>query len=347
MNDLQQIAHFFSQLKCTEGPFYGKDLPLKFAPMGKEDIFIQADYPCDFLEKHLANALKTKFPSYKFHWKMQIIPHLTQLPGLGIKNIKNAIAIVSGKGGVGKSTVATNLACSIAKMGAKTGLLDADIYGPSLPTMMNIDKDVQINESNRYIPIENYGVECMSMGFLQKDGPLIWRGPMLAKALMQMIDGTNFSELDYLFIDMPPGTGDIPLSLVQKIPLSGAIIVTTPQTIATLDAEKALQMFIRTNVPILGIIANMAWHECGHCHEKSYLFGEHGAKALASKYQVPLLSEIPLDDSIRFQGDNGKPVVLCDAPVNHYWQTAATNMLLCLAKRPPNIDSKIPPIRST
>lgn len=343
MNNLQQIAHWFSNYST---PFNPKDLPLKFGAMSHDEILLQADFPIAYLKNIYQPKLDASFPDLKFTWSQQILPHLTQLPGLGIKNIKNIIAVVSGKGGVGKSTVASNLAAATALLGCKTGLLDADIYGPSLPTMMGISGKMELTEDQKYQPLINHQVECMSMGFLQNETPFIWRGPMLAKALLQLIDNTKFSELDYLFIDMPPGTGDIPLSLVQKIPLSGAIIVTTPQTIATMDAEKSLQMFLKTQVPILGIVSNMAWHECHHCHEKSHLFGDNGAKDLAARYHLPLLGEIPLTSIIREDGDSGTPNVLSHPKESPYWLDLTVQTLLALSKRPPNVAPKIPPIRS-
>ena len=320
-----------------------KHLPLEFYQDLQQELVIKAGFPTQAFQeisnKHL--------PHTPIHWQSQISPHLTQLPGYGIKNIHNAIAIVSGKGGVGKSTVSSNLACASALIGAQVGLLDADIYGPSIPTMMGITSKPLPVDDNQYQPIKNHSVECMSMGLLQEDGPLIWRGPMLAKALMQMINQTAWSALDYLFIDLPPGTGDIPLSLTQKIPLSGAIIVTSPQTIATLDAEKALQMLLRLNIPVLGIISNMAWHECENCHHQSTLFGDTGAKQLAEKYDVTLLGEVPLHHHIREQADIGHPIATqLNSPLSKIWQQIALNTLIALASRPINTSSKFPPIRT-
>lgn len=314
------------------------------------------DLPCQFYESQNKLLIKAGFPTQAFEaltnsteieWQFQSQSHLTQVPGFGLKNIRNAIAVVSGKGGVGKSTVSSNIACATAKLGAKVGLLDADIYGPSVPTMMGLQQKPEYSQAQQaYLPLKNHDVECMSMGLLQEEGPLIWRGPMLAKALMQMLNQTAWSLLDYLFIDLPPGTGDISLSLTQKIPLSGAIIVTTPQTIATLDAEKALQMFLRLNIPILGIINNMAWYECEHCQNQSPVFGDKGALELAEKYQVPVLGSVPLNTSTRIQADAGQPIAsLSHHPQAELWKKIALATSIELAKRPLNQSAKIPPVR--
>jgi ATP-binding protein involved in chromosome partitioning len=317
-----------------------KNLPLSFFANQENQLVIQADIPLLKIEE----LLKGAFPSIL--WQNKIQSHKTQIPGMGLKNIKNAIAIVSGKGGVGKSTISTNLACATALLGAQVGLLDADIYGPSIPTMMGIHDKPIVSEENLYNPLKNHLVECMSMGFLANDGPLIWRGPMLAKALFQMINQTAWSQLDYLFIDMPPGTGDIPLSLTQKIPLSGAVIVTTPQTIATLDAEKALEMFIKLNIPILGILENMAWYECEKCQHHTHIFGEKGAEDLAKKYNIPFLGSIPLQSSIREHGDGGVPIATLEQqPLSILWQQIALQFAIQLSHQPLNYASKMPPIR--
>lgn len=316
-----------------------KDLPIRIQSNSSTSLHIQAGFP---LEK-ISQSFKSH--TQNIQWETQILSHQTQLPGFSIKNIKNAIAIVSGKGGVGKSTIASNLACASAILGAKVGLLDADIYGPSIPTMMGIHNRPSVNETQRYVPPQKFNVECMSMGFLSESGPLIWRGPMLAKALIQMLDQSAWSNLDYLFIDLPPGTGDIPLSLTQKIPLSGAVIVTTPQTISTLDAEKALEMFLKLNIPILGIVANMALHECEKCHHQSHIFGEHGAEQLAKKYNVPILGQVPLQTAIRAQGDTGVPIATLDEPNGWFWQQLALKLTSGLSLKPLNRPNKIPPIR--
>jgi ATP-binding protein involved in chromosome partitioning len=271
--------------------------------------------------------------------------HQTQLPGQSLRGVKNTIAIASGKGGVGKSTVTVNLAAALAKTGARVGILDADIYGPSIPHMLGDNAPVQ-HEDGRYIPVDAHGIQAMSIGYLTEAGmPLIWRGPMLAKSMIQLLDKTKWDALDYLLIDLPPGTGDIQLSLVQKIPLTAAIIVTTPQTIATLDAEKALLMFKKTNIHVLGLIENMAHHTCTSCGHHSALFGEGGAKKLANTHGCDVLGSLPLDARIREDGDNGIP----SADSQHTDLTNAFHDLACntsraLNERPLNYADKLPPL---
>lgn len=260
--------------------------------------------------------------------------HVTQLPHHVLKQVKNTIAISSGKGGVGKSTVAANLAVALAQTGAQVGLLDADIYGPSIPLMMGAKTQVKIEE-DKYKPLELHGVQTMSIGFITHSQALIWRGPMLAKALIQMLDSTAWKNLDYLIIDLPPGTGDIQLSLVQKIPLTAAIVVTTPQAIATLDADKAIQLFQKTNVHVLGIIENMATHTCTQCGHVDALFGQGGALALCQTHSLPLLGTLPLMLEIRENGDKGTPsALLSHTPIGKLWKKIALETASELAQRP-------------
>ncbi|MDP6619047.1 MAG: Mrp/NBP35 family ATP-binding protein, partial [Nitrospinota bacterium] len=221
-------------------------------------------------------------------------------------------AVASGKGGVGKSTVAVNLAVSIAKCGAAVGLMDSDIFGPSVPLMMNIAGQPRVAEGNRILPMQNYGVKVISMGLLlgdRDDTPVIWRGPMVMQAVTQFVQNVEWGALDYLIVDMPPGTGDAHLTLTQRVPLTGAVIVTTPQDIALLDAKKGLQMFNKVETPILGIIENMSYFLCPHCGERSEIFGYGGGQRMAGRYEVPFLGEIPLDVRIREHGDEGRPIV--------------------------------------
>ena len=232
----------------------------------------------------------------------------------GIPGVRNTIAVGSGKGGVGKSTVAVNLALALAQEGARVGLLDADVYGPNVPLMMGSNGKPQPTETGKITPIEAYGIELISMGFfVDPDSPVIWRGPMLTKLLTQFMYDVQWGELDYLVMDMPPGTGDIQLTTAQSVPLTGAVIVSTPQDVALMDAGKALMMFKKLNVPVLGMVENMSTFVCPHCGDPTDLFGHGGAQAAAARYNIPFLGEIPLHLRIREGGDSGRPIVV-DAP---------------------------------
>ena len=254
-----------------------------------------------------------------------------------LPNVKNIIAVASGKGGVGKSTTAANLALALAAEGASVGMLDADIYGPSQPMMLGITGRPTSTDGKTMEPMEGHGLQASSIGFLvDTDTPMIWRGPMATSALTQLFADTRWGDLDYLLVDLPPGTGDIQLTLAQKIPVAGAVIVTTPQEIATLDARKALKMFEQVNVPVLGIVENMAVHVCSNCGHAEHLFGQGGGEAMAAQYGVPLLGSLPLDLRIREQGDAGTPVVAAapnSAPAQAYL-AAAQAMAAQLATRP-------------
>ncbi|RBB08813.1 iron-sulfur cluster carrier protein ApbC, partial [Xanthomonas oryzae] len=222
--------------------------------------------------------------------------------------IRNVIAVASGKGGVGKSTTAVNVALALCQLGARVGVLDADIYGPSVPAMLGLSGRPESPDNKSIEPLRAFGIEAMSIGLLvDQDTPMIWRGPMATSALTQLFNDTLWGDLDYLLIDLPPGTGDIQLTLSQKIPVAGAVIVTTPQDIATLDARKALKMFEKVEVPVLGIVENMAVHTCSNCGHREHLFGEGGGERMAAQYGVPLLGSLPLEIAIREQGDAGQP----------------------------------------
>ncbi|WP_448230129.1 iron-sulfur cluster carrier protein ApbC [Pseudoxanthomonas mexicana] len=251
--------------------------------------------------------------------------------------IRNVIAIGSGKGGVGKSTTSVNLALALAAEGARVGLLDADVYGPSIPAMLGLSGRPDSPDNKSIEPMRAFGVEAMSIGLLvDQDTPMIWRGPMATSALMQLFNDTLWGDLDYLLIDLPPGTGDIQLTLAQKIPVAGAVIVTTPQDIATLDAKKALKMFEKVEVPVLGIVENMAVHTCSNCGHVEHLFGQGGGERMAAQYGVPLLGSLPLDIAIREQGDAGQPVVVAapDSAVAQAYRQTARVMAATLAQRP-------------
>jgi len=235
-------------------------------------------------------------------------PNLSPLP-----RVRNIIAVGSGKGGVGKSTTAVNLALALAADGARVGVLDADVYGPSIPTMLGLSGRPDSPDGKSIEPMRAHGIEAMSIGLLvEQDTPMIWRGPMATSALTQLLGETRWGGeegLDYLVIDLPPGTGDIQLTLAQKIPVAGAIVVTTPQEVATLDARKALKMFEKVQVPVLGLVENMAVHVCSHCGHAEHIFGQGGGERMAATYGVPLLGALPLEIAIREQGDAGTPIV--------------------------------------
>ena len=241
----------------------------------------------------------------------RITSHAVQPNLAPLENVRNLIAIGSGKGGVGKSTTAVNLALALAADGARVGVLDADIYGPSVPTMLGLSGKPDSPDGKTIEPMHAHGIAAMSIGLLvEQDTPMIWRGPMATSALTQLLNETRWGELDYLIVDLPPGTGDIQLTLAQKIPVAGAVIVTTPQDVATLDARKALKMFEKVQVPVLGLVENMAVHVCSNCGHAEHVFGEGGGARMAAQYGVPLLGSLPLEIAIREQGDAGVPVVV-------------------------------------
>jgi len=277
----------------------------------------------------------------------KIIPHAVQRGVQLLPKVKNIVAVASGKGGVGKSTTAANLALALAAEGAKVGILDADVYGPSQPTMMGIEGRPESADGQTMEPMENYGVQVMSIGFLvDADNPMIWRGPMATQALEQLLRQTNWADLDYLLVDMPPGTGDIQLTLSQRVPLTGAVIVTTPQDIALLDAKKGLKMFEKVGVPILGLVENMAVHVCPNCGHAEHIFGAEGGKRMAAEYKVDYLGALPLSMSIREQSDSGRPPVVADADgeIAQIYRAVARQVAVKIAQRAKDFSSKFPTI---
>ncbi len=241
------------------------------------------------------------------------------LPQSSPSGIRNVVAVGSGKGGVGKSTVCVNLAVALAQTGAKVGIMDADIYGPNIPLMLGIPQDRKpgVTEEEKIVPLEAYGLKAISMGMLvASDAPMIWRGPMLHSAVTQFLQKVEWGELDYLLVDLPPGTGDVQLSLVQTVSVAGAVVVTTPQEVALMDVRKAIAMFKKTNVPILGVVENMSAFACPHCGKETPIFSHGGGRESAKKWEVPFLGEIPIDPRIREGGDSGRPLVLAypDSP---------------------------------
>ena len=254
-----------------------------------------------------------------------------------LANVRNVIAVGSGKGGVGKSTTAVNLALALAAEGLAVGVLDADVYGPSVPIMLGLSGRPDSPDGKTIEPMRAHGVEAMSIGLLvDQDTPMIWRGPMATSALTQLLTETRWGDLDVLVVDLPPGTGDIQLTLAQKIPVAGAVIVTTPQDVATLDARKALKMFEKVSIPVLGLVENMAVHVCSHCGHAEHVFGRGGADGMAAQYGVPVLGALPLEVGIREQGDAGTPIVAArpDSPAAQAYRALARETLAALDKRP-------------
>jgi len=243
----------------------------------------------------------------------RVVAHAVQRGVKLIPGIKNIIAVASGKGGVGKSTTAANVALALSAEGASVGVLDADIYGPSQPMMLGIAGRPESKDGKSLEPMENHGIQAISIGFLiDIDTPMVWRGPMVTQALEQLLKDTRWRDLDYLVIDLPPGTGDIQLTLAQKVPVTGAVIVTTPQDIALIDARKGLKMFEKVGIPILGVVENMSFHVCPKCGHESHIFGSGGAQRMSKEYGTELLGQLPLDESIRSQADSGRPTVVSD-----------------------------------
>jgi ATP-binding protein involved in chromosome partitioning len=279
---------------------------------------------------------------------MKIVAHTVQRGLKVMPNVKNIVAVSSGKGGVGKSTVAVNLALALAAEGARVGVLDADIYGPSQPTMLGIHGKPDSLDGKTMEPLENHGVQAMSIGFLvDTDQPMVWRGPMVTQALQQLLGQTNWKDLDYLVVDMPPGTGDIQLTLAQQVPVTGAVIVTTPQDIALIDAKKGLKMFEKVNVPILGLVENMAIHVCSKCGHAEHIFGSGGAQAMAQQYGVEVLGSLPLDIRIREQTDSGRPTVVAepDGEIASAYKAIARKVAIRIAEKAKDLSLKMPTIK--
>ena len=277
----------------------------------------------------------------------KVVAHAAQRGVQLLPKVKNIVAVASGKGGVGKSTTTVNLALALAAEGASVGILDADIYGPSQPMMMGIEGRPESVDGQSMEALENYGVQVMSIGFLiDADSPMIWRGPMATQALEQLLRQTNWRELDYLLVDMPPGTGDIQLTLSQRVPLTGAVIVTTPQDIALLDAKKGLKMFEKVGVPILGIVENMAVYCCPNCGHTEHIFGADGGRRMAEQYGVDYLGALPLNLSIREQADSGRPSVVADpdGEIAGLYKAVARQVAVKIAAKAKDYSAKFPTI---
>ena len=277
----------------------------------------------------------------------KIISHTVQRGLKLMPNVKNIIAVASGKGGVGKSTTAVNLALALAAEGAAVGVLDADIYGPSQPMMLGINGRPETKDGKTMEPLENHGLQVSSIGFMiDPDEPMVWRGPMVVQALTQLLEQTNWRDLDYLIVDMPPGTGDIQLTLSQKVPVTGAVIVTTPQDIALLDARKGLKMFEKVGIPILGVVENMSTHICSNCGHAEAIFGHGGGAKMCADFGVEFLGALPLTMAIREQTDSGRPTVVAepDGPVATIYKEIARKVAVKVAEKAKDMTSKFPSI---
>jgi len=277
----------------------------------------------------------------------RIIAHSVQRGLTPMSNIKNIIAVASGKGGVGKSTTAVNLALALAAEGARVGVLDADIYGPSQPMMLGLSGKPPSLDGKSMEPLIHYGIQANSIGLLvETDTPMVLRGPMISSYLTELLTKTHWQDLDYLVVDMPPGTGDVHLTLSQKVPVTGAVIVTTPQDIALLDAKRGIQMFEKVGIPVLGIIENMSLYRCSHCGHIEHIFGQGGGEKIAAQYKVEYLGGLPLDISIRLQADSGKPTVVAEpnGEIANLYKTIARRIAIKIAERPKDTSKIIPKI---
>ena len=277
----------------------------------------------------------------------KVVAHAVQRGVKLVPGIKNIIAVASGKGGVGKSTTAVNLALALSAEGASVGMLDADIYGPSQPMMLGIAGRPESKDGKRIEPMQGHGLQASSIGFLiDIDTPMVWRGPMVTQALEQLLKDTNWRELDYLVVDLPPGTGDIQLTLAQKVPVTGAVIVTTPQDIALIDARKGLKMFEKVGIPILGVVENMSFHLCPECGHESHIFGKGGAERMAQDYKTELLGQLPLDETIQQQADSGRPTVVSDpdGKISEIYKRIARRVAVKIAESQRDMTSKFPNI---
>ncbi len=321
----------------------------------QEPVLIQINVPYPikneketFIQLVKDTLSATALVSATIECHQKIIPHQVQ-PGVSLlPKIKNVIAVASGKGGVGKSTTAANIAIALHELGAKVGVLDADIYGPSQPVMLGVENEQPQQTETHFVPVETKeGIQVMSIGFLvEQTQAMVWRGPMVSQALQQLLFSSQWHDLDYLIVDLPPGTGDIQLTLSQKVPVTGVLVVTTPQDIALLDAKKAIDMFSKVNVPVLGVLENMSTHICSHCGHVEPIFGEGGGEKLAEENQVPLLGQLPLSLPIRQAMDQGRVVQLQDehVAIRHIYQKVATSLALAVARKNKDFSSKMPKI---
>ncbi|PID46787.1 MAG: iron-sulfur cluster carrier protein ApbC [Proteobacteria bacterium] len=353
------VAIIEAQLKAVKDRYLEKDIVTNKAVKAidiegnKVSVRVELGYPAGNYREELKHDIEvalsgiTGVTETDVTVEQQVAAHAVQKTLKRIEGIKNIIAIASGKGGVGKSTTSVNLALALANDGAQVGILDADIYGPSQPRMLGISGKPESLDGNTLEPMQNYHVKAMSIGFLIDEGtPMIWRGPMVTQALEQLLKDTNWGKLDYLIVDLPPGTGDTQLTLSQKIPVSGAIIVTTPQDIALLDARKGLEMFRKVKVPVLGIVENMSMHICSQCGHAEPIFGQGGGERMSDEYDVNLLGSLPLDIRIREHADSGHPSVVTDpdGKISMIYRDIARKMSAQLAEKAKDYSAKFPNI---
>jgi len=347
-------------LQTVPDPHTGKDFvstrQLKDLRVTGADVAfrIELGYPAKSLAPELAARLEAAVRTVPGVGQVSaevvsnVVPHAVQRGVQLLPNVKNIIAVASGKGGVGKSTTAVNLALALAAEGASVGLLDADIYGPSLPTMMGLAGGrPESTDGKTMEPLRNHGVQVISIGFLvEPDNAMIWRGPMATQALDQLLRQTHWQDLDYLLIDMPPGTGDIQLTLAQRVPLTGAVIVTTPQDIALIDAKRGVKMFEKVGVPVLGVVENMAMHVCSNCGHVEHIFGQDGGRRMASDYGMDYLGSLPLDMGIRVQADSGAPTVVAEpeGEIARQYKHIAREVAIKIAQRSKDFSAKFPTI---
>lgn len=338
----------------TETDFVsGKSLKKVAIDNGKVAVDIELGYPAksqiEPIKKQISEALLSLagVETAEVRVTQHIVAHAAQHGVKLLSGVKNIIAVGSGKGGVGKSTTAVNLALALAAEGANVGMLDADVYGPSLPTMLGVSGRPESKDGETIEPLEQYGMQIMSIGFMiEADTPMIWRGPLATQALDQLLHQTKWRDLDYLVVDMPPGTGDIQLTLAQKVPVTGAIIVTTPQDIALIDARKGYKMFEKVSIPVIGIVENMSVHICSNCGHVERIFGEGGAARMGEDYNTPVLGALPLALNIREEADSGKPTVIAepDSPISAIYREIARKAAVVIAKKAMDYSSKFPNI---
>lgn len=310
-------------------------------------IDISLGYPAKSWEAELIKMVQDAVPGATVSVTSNTVSHEVQEGIKPLKGVKNIIAVASGKGGVGKSTCSVNLALALSAEGARVGILDADIYGPSQPRMLGVSGQPTSKDGKTLEPMSSYDIQAMSIGFLvEEESPMIWRGPMVTQALEQLLNDTQWDDLDYLIIDMPPGTGDTQLTLAQKVPVSGSIIVTTPQDIALLDARKAYKMFEKVDIPVLGVVENMSTHICSNCGHEEHIFGQGGGAHMAEQYGTDFLGDIPLDISIRQGVDDGKPTVCAhpDSEITANYKKIARNAAARLSMRKKDFSTKFPNI---